>query len=113
MSEYFELAGVLFVIYVAIRVAIASSFGVIPSKEADWKAKEAGTGIDASKLSGRMEQLRKDMHVPVEKPASFKKPLMVEEKRREMEKLAFFQKQPPTPEPPEQEAGMGLGLLLI
>jgi hypothetical protein len=112
--QYFELMGVLFVVYAVMQLAIGWEFRQLPPKEPRWDAKEAGSGIDASKLSGRVEQLRQDGHAGAVKPsASFKKPLLVEEKRREMEKLPFFQPkpQPTPPEPPEHEEGMGLMLI--
>jgi hypothetical protein len=120
VREYFELIGVLLVVYATIRLVIAweLKFKEIWPKEPRWDSKEAGTAIDATKLSGRVEQLRQDRHAgAVGKSESFKKPLLVEEKRREMEKLAFFQKPPPSPppppppEPPEHEEGFGLLLI--
>jgi hypothetical protein len=104
---------VLFAAYAVMRLAITWEFRQLPPKEPRWDAKEAGSAIDASKLAGRVEQLRQDRHAgTVEKSTSFKKPLLVEEKRREMEKLPFFQAKPPTPpEPPEHEEGMGLLLI--
>jgi hypothetical protein len=112
--QYFELMGVLFVVYAVMRLAIGWEFRQLPSKEPRWDAKDMGSGIDASKLASRVEQLRQDGHAgAVEPSASFKKPLLVEEKRREMEQLPFFQKPPPQPppEPPEHEEGMGLMLI--
>jgi hypothetical protein len=106
--------GVLFVVYAVMRLAIGWEFRQMPPKEPRWDSKEAGAGIDASKLAGRVEQLRQEKHAgATEKSATFNKPLLVEEKRREMEKLPFFQKppQPPPPEPPEHEEGMGLLLI--
>jgi hypothetical protein len=111
--QYFELMAGLFVVYAVMRLAIGWEFRLLPPKESRWDAKEAGSAIDASKLTGRVEELRQVGHAgSVEKSASFKKPLLVEEKRREMEKLPFFQPKPPTPpEPPEHEEGMGLLLI--
>jgi hypothetical protein len=107
--------GVLFAVYVAMRLAIGWEFELkhLSPQEPHWDETEAGTAIDASKLSGRVKQLRHGGHAgTVEKSESFKKPLLVEEKRREMEKMAFFQPKPPTtPEPPEHEEGMGLLLI--
>ena len=106
----------LFVAYVIMRLAISWEFRQLPPKEPRWDAKEAGSAIDASKLSGRVEQLRHEGHAgEVGKSESFKKPLLVEEKRREMERLPFFQPKPPTPPPPPEtpEYEEGMGLLLI
>jgi hypothetical protein len=112
VRQYFELMGVLFVVYAAMRLAIGWQLriGEVWPKEPRWDSKETGTAIDASKLTGRLEQLRQSKHTGTAgKSESFKRPSLVEEKRREMEKLAFFQKPPPTtppPEPPEHEEGM-------
>jgi hypothetical protein len=102
----------LFVIYAVMRLAISWEFRQLPPKETRWDAKEAGSGIDASKLASRVEELRQVGHAgTAEKSTTFKKPLLVEEKRREMEKLPFFQPKPPPAEPPEHEEGMGLLLI--
>jgi hypothetical protein len=113
--EYLEFVIVFFVAYVLVRLAIGWEFRHLPPKELRWDVKEAGSGIDASKLASRVEELRQVGHAgAVEPSASFKKPLLVEEKRREMEKLPFFQPKPPPqppPEPPEHAEGMGLLLI--
>jgi hypothetical protein len=117
MTEYFVFMGVLFAVYVAMRLAIGWQLriGELWPKVPRWDSKETGTAIDASKLTGRLEQVRQDRHAGASgKSESFKKPMLVEEKRREMEKLAFFQKSPPPPpppEPPEHEEGMGFLLI--
>ena len=103
-----------FVIYAVMRLAISWEFRQLPPKEPRWDAKEAGSGIDASKLASRVEELRHVGHAgAVEPSASFKKPLLVEEKRREMEKLPFFQPKPPPPAPEPPEHAEGIGLMLI
>jgi hypothetical protein len=108
-SEYLEFAGVLFVAYAIVRLAIGWEFRTPRPRDPGWDAIEPGTGIDASKLAGRVGQLRQEGHAgSVEKPASFKKPLLVEERRQEMGKMPFFQKPPPSPEPPEREDGATL-----
>lgn len=103
--------GVMLAAYAIVRLAIGWEFRSRPMPEKRWDPMEPELpGIDASKLASRVEQLRQAGYAGViEKSASFKKPLMVEEKRREMEKLAFFQNPPPEPpEPPEHEDGMRL-----
>lgn len=104
--------GVLFAAYVIVRLAIGWEFRLRPPAEKTrWDSKEAMQPIDASKLCGRVEQLRQEGHAAAaEKSASFKKTLLVEEKKQEIGKMAFFQK-PPPPEPVEHEGGMGLMLI--
>jgi hypothetical protein len=111
--EYFELMGVFFIAYALVRLAIGWEFRMRPPRDPDWDGMKPGTGIDASKLSDRMEQLREAGYTrAVDKPSSFKKPLLVEEKRQEIGKLPFFQKTPaPEMPPPEHEDGMGLMLI--
>jgi hypothetical protein len=106
---YFELLGTLLAAYFVVRLAIGWEYGRLPPDFPRGKSTgPAGRGIDTCALSGRVEQLRQDAHAGSVNPsASFKKPLMVEERRREIEKRAFFQKAP-MPEPPEQEEGVTL-----
>jgi hypothetical protein len=107
--------GVLFAAYAIVRLAIGWELRQLPPKEPRWVSQEPGSAIDATKLSGCVEQLRQDGHAgAVQKSASFKKPLLVEEKRKQIETLPFFQKPPtppPPPEPPEHEDGIGLLLI--
>jgi hypothetical protein len=46
-------------------------------------------------------------------PSSTDKPMLVEEARANLAKLAFFQKPPPEPEPPEKEHGSSPLLLAL
>jgi hypothetical protein len=106
--EYLELMAVLLAAYAVVRLAIGWERRALQKEASRMASTEQVSGIDASKLAGRVGQLRQDGHAgAMDKPVSFKKPLLVEERRREMEKLPFFQK-PPPPEAPEHEDGTTL-----
>lgn len=112
-----EMFGTLLAIYAVIRVTLFWELRDLPPKGQPWSDKEPGTPIDATKLTARVDQLRQNTHAdPARAAESSKLPLLVEEKRREMQKLAYFQKPPPPPEPPEpsdREHDGGLHLVLI
>jgi hypothetical protein len=110
-ARYFELMGVLFAAYAIVRLAIGWERRALRREGQRWNSTGQVSGIDASRLASRVGQLRQDGHAgAVEKPASFKKPLLVEERRQEIGKLPFFQNPPPAPppEPPEREDGTTL-----
>jgi hypothetical protein len=106
-AMYFDLLGTLLAVYIVLRLAIGWEYRPLrPNVLRQKSTGPAAKGIDTSTLSGRVEQLRRNPHAGATKPtASFKKPLMVKQKRQELEQLAFFQK-PPAPEPDEHGAGM-------
>jgi hypothetical protein len=104
-KEYFECAGVLLVVYGVFRVVIGlqlrNDFKPRPPSE---PSNIQSHPIDTSPLAHRLEEVRQDYATEAHAhPASAKTPLLVEQRRAEMAKLAFFQKPPPAPEPPEQE----------
>ncbi len=112
-AKYFELLGTLLAVYVVLRLALGWEYRRLPPDIPRGKSPgPAGQGIDTAALSGRVERLREDGHAGAAKPtAAFKKPLLVEERRREIGKNGYFQKTPePPPEPPEHEDG---GILLF
>lgn len=117
LKTYFLLFGILLTAYAIVRVAIWWELrGVwkLPPSRPRKDSGEPGTPIDTSKLTGRVDELRQLGYANEAKTGdAFKKPLWVEEKRRQMEKMAYFQKPPPEPEPPEPEHGGGVSLMLI
>ena len=121
VRNYFILVAVLLAAYAIVRVAIWWDFhesSKLPPERPGRRSNKPGTPIDTSKLAGRVEELRQHDYAAATKAGDeFKKPLLVEEKRREIEKLAFFQKPPPEPtppvEPPEHEHKDGLHLMFI
>jgi hypothetical protein len=113
---WFEWFGILLAAYAVVRVAIWWDFhelSKLPPAGPRRRSDEPGTPIDTSKLAGRVEEVRQHDYAGEGKTGDeFKKQLLVEEKRREMEKMAYFQKPPPTPPPPseptEPEGGFSL-----
>ena len=112
--EYFEFMAVLLGIYGVFRFIIwlelRDDFRPLPpSESSDAKAHP----IDTSPLAHRLEEVRQDYALETQAhPALANKPLLVEERRAEIAKLAFFQKPPPAPEPPEHEQGLPIMLAL-
>jgi hypothetical protein len=112
--EYFEFisSGLLF--YALLRLAIWAEFHYLPREKSPKNTGEPGTSIDASKLAERVGELREQGYAnEVKSTDASKKLLLVEEKRRQLEQMAYFQKPPPAPEPPEHEHKDGLHLMLI
>lgn len=104
-KEYFDCVGVLLGIYGILRVFIALDRRNYQRLiEASKKSDIPSHPIDTSPLAHRLEEVRQDYAAEAHAhPASAKTPLLVEQRRAEMAKLAFFQKLPPAPEPPEQQ----------
>jgi hypothetical protein len=110
VADYFELVGVLLVIYGIFRVITWPDFCLPRDFKQRTSAKtsnEPGHPIDTSKLTPRLESVRRDYAAEARAPSPVK-PLLVEERRAEIAKLAFFQKPPAEPEPPEHERGLVL-----
>jgi hypothetical protein len=108
-TEYFILMAVLFAGYLFMRVFVVWSFRLPkpPPEQGDHSC----NGIDAGELSSRVQHVREKLLEP--KPASqtnsFKRELLVQGKREQVAKLAFFQSPPPPPpEPQEPEQGFHL-----
>lgn len=102
-THYFECFGVILVIYAVVRLIIAWEL----KADKHWKDVPAGTPIDTSQISERVEAVRRREPASMSpEPHPFKKPRLVEEKRRQMEKRAYFNR-PPPPEPPAHEEGHG------
>jgi hypothetical protein len=113
-KEYFELAAVLLGVYGIFRVIIwleFRAFSDIKSLPPSERSNITTHAIDTSRLVHRLEDVRREFAAEARAhPPSPKKPLLVEERRAEIAKLAFFQKPTPEPEPPDQ--GQGLPVLL-
>ena len=111
---YFLTMGILFAIYCVVRFSIWDGKDLRePSFTSPRQEGPPGNGIDAAGLSQRLHHIRQDY--TAELPAStaaFKKPILVEQKRRELEKLSFFRR-PATPDLPERESESGPVLMLI
>jgi hypothetical protein len=110
-ATYFELVGTGLAFYALMRLAIGWELRERPPKFPRHQSPgPAGQGIDTSALTGRVEKLREDAHAGAAKPTEpFKKPWLVEERRREIGKNRYFQKPPvPEQEPPEHEGGVTL-----
>lgn len=111
-ANYFESLGISLAIYVVVRLLIVWQLR-LPPGALETESKEPGTPIDASKISGRVKQLRQQpLDGMLQTTNTFKKPLQIEEKRRQLEKLAYFQKAP-EPEPPEHDGGGSWSLLFV
>ena len=123
---YFYIVAALFVLYMAIRWAFISacrlplipleggrftrfiwrytSFGYLAPIEFDGKA------IDTAEISGRIRQIREELAEGKASPhhhSDFKRARLVETKREQISRLAYFKNLPPVAEPPETEQGMG------
>jgi len=101
------------VIYGIFRVIIGfelrNDFRPIPRSERSEPSNFEAHPIDTLPLVHRLEEVRQDYAGEAQAhPASAKTPLQVAERRAEIAKLAFFQKPPPAPEPPEHEQGLML-----
>ena len=103
---YFSIFGGLFLLYTVVRFSLWEACRPPKGEPEDWKTDaRPGTPIDASLLAKRVEQLKKDY--TGELPATqdtFKKPLLVEQRREEIAQLAFFHR-PKEPDPPEKDDG--------
>jgi hypothetical protein len=112
-GEYFAGFGVMFVIYAIIRIGIWLDFRSYrkPLPEKPWDG--SATFINISPLAERIQHVKEDYGTgPQARPADFKKPLMVEEKRKEIAQLAFFQNvREPAPEEHEDDGGPALLLV--
>jgi hypothetical protein len=104
MLAYFETMAVMLAFYCLARWLIWAELQPPAVKEPrrPWSAEPPGKAIDGSPLCDRLQHVRQDylMERPAG-PQSFKQPLLVESKRAEVAKQAFFQKPPPEPEEPE------------
>lgn len=110
--EYFEIAGALFLMYAVVRFGIWQSLRLPDDVPPERISKEPGKPIDATVLSERLQHVRREhQRASPAQPMSFKQALVLEAKREEVARLAFFQK-PPPPEPLEEEHG-GMGTLLV
>jgi hypothetical protein len=110
--DYFEVVAAMLGIYAIIRVTIwlqdRIDFRPPQSESSNCEAHS----IDTSQLAQRMEEVRRDYVAEAHAhPPSSKQPLLVEQRRAEIAKLAFFQK-PPEPGQSEQEHGLPVLLAL-
>ncbi len=109
--EYFETAGALFVVYTVVRFGVWRSLR-LPDVPPERRSSEPGKSIDATVLAERMRQVRQDHQArSAARPTIFNRPFLIEAKREEVAKRAFFQK-PPAPEPSEEEHG-GMSTFLV
>jgi len=116
-DTYFTAVVVLLVLYVLARPCLLDCLRLGHDLWLDHKrpkkagADEPGTGIDASGLARRVSEIKRDHAGGLQQyPSAFKKPLLVERKREEMARMAFFQR-PAGPEPHEKEDGLTLILV--
>ena len=113
MLAYFETMAVMLAVYGLLRWLVWEELRspVVEEPPISESDGSPGTAIDASPLCDRLQHVRQDYLA--ERPAgpqSFKQPLLVEGKRAEVARQAFFQK-PPRPEPEEPEDGLTLILV--
>ncbi len=105
--DYFITLATLLGVYAFFRVIIWLELrnDLKPvSRSASYKGKSHP--IDTTQLEHRLEEVRRDFAAEAQThPSAANKPLLVEQRRAEIAKLAFFQKPPPEPEPPEKEPG--------
>jgi hypothetical protein len=96
-AQYFELMGALFALYVLLRVLVWWQLR-LPEIDEHLRVGEGkplnipGHAIDSRQLAERVEHVRHHYESGlVGRPPAFKMPLLVEEKREELEKLPYFQ----------------------
>jgi len=116
-TDYFIVFGVLVGIYAVVRVIIWLEFCFTQADLRRSLSRPSGIQnhpIDTSRLAHRLEDVRRDYAAEARTHVhSLNKPLLVEERRAEIAKLAFFQRPPtPEPEPPSHEHGSSLLLAL-
>src|ERR1700722_20555656 len=96
--EYFIICGVLLTGYCLVRpiwLEFRTSYRPPPPSE---PYTGAVTSIDISHLSDRLQQLRHDgvAHIHKQSP-SFKRSLLVENRREKLSQYSYFHKPPPPP----------------
>lgn len=105
-KEYFELVAGLLGIYAVLRAGIWWQFGQYFKRFPSGKRMVCdGHPIETSPLTERLREVRQDYSAEAHahRPLFFKRSLLLESKREEIAKLAFFQKPPPVLEPPDHE----------
>lgn len=110
-KEYFEFAGILLGLYVVFRTIIwvENRYYEHWMRPPPIPANLPSQPIDASVLSERLKDVRKDFAAEAQKhPASTKRALLVAERRGEIAKKDYFQKPMPEPEPPQEDQGFVL-----
>jgi hypothetical protein len=101
-AQYLETVAVLFGIYLALRMLIWWQLR-LPRRRPYWED-DPGPAIDATRLVDRLEQVRRDYESGLAgRPASFKKPLLVEQRREELEKLSYFRRHAEAAHPEDDE----------
>jgi hypothetical protein len=101
MSQYFEMVAALLGVYGVFRLIIWWEFrNGFCSTPPSAPSTIQGHTIDTSHFADRLEKIRHGYATEAHPPSSMK-PLLVEERRAEIAKLAFFQRPPPAelPEP--------------
>jgi len=122
-ATYFEAVGVLLLIYGVVRTLIWMEYRMeTPRTDGEDEFRRVqrleppnmeSHAIDATQLKQRVEEARRDFVAEARMhPSVTNKPLLVEERRQEIAKLAFFQKPPPEAEISEKEHGAPLLLAL-
>src|ERR1700743_1652023 len=95
--QYLLLTALLFALYLCIHCTYAFYWENLPSLFGFSESDDLpGHSIDTRPLSSRVQHVREeltDAKVPV-KAAGYKRALMVESKRQQVAKLAFFQSPP-------------------
>lgn len=104
---YLATAGVLLLIYIAARTSFWADHRLPEIKSDD----RPGTAIDTSPLTDRLAQVKDDYSgkLPADH-SSFKKPLLLQQRRQELAQLPFFQ---PPVEPEEPGKHDGFTLVLV
>ena len=112
-SDYFIAMGILFAVYLLMRVSVVPA--VLALKPPPYAPVQFdGKGIDATGLFDRIEQVRNGFTESKARNHSraIKRALLVDSKRDEMRKLAFFQNSVQSPSEPPPQHDHGLPLLL-
>ncbi len=106
-GTYFFILGVVFLIYVAARF----SFWYNDRSPKQRRDDRPGSAIDAAPLTERL-QLVKSNYGSKQRADhnSFEKPLLVEQRRQELARMAYFQK-PVEMEEPEKHDGLTMILV--
>src|ERR1700688_2639717 len=110
-TDYFIIMAVLFFFYFWLRWGFKSARSLPPSPGDPIGFDHQP--IDASQLSDRIQQVREDLAKSKISSSAlgFKRAQLVENKRAQLSRFAYFQTPPPSPEPPEQEHGLPIFLV--